>query len=84
MKIATVRSVCECQSRLGADVDEQCNALKGWARDTRGREYNAPATAKHVSDGRFDVGWMCPVCTRNVLRSFDVSALGYREERAAV
>lgn len=84
MKIATVRSVCECQAKLGADVDEQCNALKGWAWDTRRRVYLAPATAKRVTDQRFDVGWMCPLCTRNVLRSFDVSALGYREERAAV
>jgi hypothetical protein len=27
---------------------------------------------------RFDVGFMCPFCTRNVLRSFDADALAYR------
>ena len=83
MKIATVRSVCECQARLGADVDEQLNAQRGWARDTRGREIVAPATARRASGTRFDLGWMCPYCTRNTLRSFDATALAFREERAA-
>jgi hypothetical protein len=83
MKIASVRSVCECQARLGADVDEQLNALRGWARDGRGRQLVAPATARHTSGTRFDLGWLCPLCTRNTLRSFDAAALSFREERAA-
>jgi hypothetical protein len=83
MKIATVRSVCECQARLGADVDEQLTARRGWARDARGRQMVAPATARRANGTRFDLGWFCPFCTRNTLRSFDAAALAFREERAA-
>jgi hypothetical protein len=25
-----------------------------------------------------DVGWSCPMCTRNTLRSFNVETLAYR------
>jgi len=84
MRIATVRSVCECQTQLAADVDEHLNVVRGWARDGRGRQMIAPANALRAGDGRFDVGWMCPACTRNVLRSFDASAVAFREEKAAV
>jgi hypothetical protein len=82
MKIATVRSVCECQARLGADVDEHLNALRGWARDSRRRELVAPATARRSGGTRFDLGWFCPYCTRNVLRSFDSNALAFRDAPA--
>lgn len=83
MKIATVRSVCECQTRLAADVDEHLNALRGWARDGRGREFLAPATALRAGDRRFDLGWLCPSCGRNTLRSFDGTALAFREDKLA-
>jgi hypothetical protein len=29
---------------------------------------------------RFDVGFLCPFCTRNTLRSFHGSTLVYREQ----
>jgi hypothetical protein len=83
MKIATVRSVCECQTRLFADINEQLTAVRGWARDSRGRECLAPANALRAGELRFDVGWMCPSCTRNVLRSFDAGALAFREDKLA-
>jgi hypothetical protein len=83
MKIATVRSVCECETRLYADVDEHLSAIRGWARDGRGRQSIAPATALRAGGGRFDVGWMCPSCTRNVLRSFDSTAIAFREDKIA-
>jgi hypothetical protein len=87
MKIASVHSVCECQTRLGADIDENLKALRGWARDGRGRVHVAPATTVatggHAGGTQFDVGWMCPSCTRNILRSFDSGALAFREDKIA-
>jgi hypothetical protein len=78
MKSATVRSRCECEANLVAELDEQRRVLKGTARDQRGRERLAPATSMHADRPRFDVGFLCPFCTRNVLRSFEADALAYR------
>ncbi|HEX6275963.1 MAG TPA: hypothetical protein VFZ53_23140 [Polyangiaceae bacterium] len=82
MKTAIVESRCECQAKLSAELDEERRALRGWARDSRGRERLAPATAMHAGNGRFDVGFFCPFCTRNTLRSFESEALAYSESRA--
>ncbi|HEX6765316.1 MAG TPA: hypothetical protein VF103_07555 [Polyangiaceae bacterium] len=78
MKSAVVESKCECQAKLVAELDEERRVLRGVAKDERGRERLAPATAMHAQNGRFDVGFMCPFCTRNVLRSFEAEALAYR------
>ena len=84
MKTALVLSRCECQATLGAELDEKRVVLHGFARDPRrNRELPAPASATHVSDTRFDVGWFCPFCIRNTLRSFDASGLLYRERPQA-
>ena len=83
MKIATVYSVCECQARLGAEIDESHVVLRGWARDPRhGEEATSPANGLHPSGARFEIGWSCPFCTRNTLRSFEGTALIYRETAA--
>jgi len=80
MKTALVLSRCECQATLGAELDENRVVVHGFARDPRrNRELPAPAIARHPSDQRFDVGWYCPWCIRNTLRSFDASSLSYRE-----
>src|SRR5215831_5753176 len=79
MKTAIVHSVCECQARLGAELDEQHRALRGWARQ-RGREYSAPANVVRSGGPSFNVGWACPFCTRNVLRAFDAGVLVYQEK----
>jgi len=84
MKSAIVESPCECQAKLYAELDEERHALRGWARDSRGRERPAPATAMHAQNGRFDVGFLCPFCTRNTLRSFEAEALAFRESPAAI
>lgn len=85
MKTATIYSVCECQARLGAEIDTNHLTLRGWARDPkRGEELTAPANAMRPSGRRFDVGWSCPFCTRNTLRSFESSALVYRESGSSV
>jgi hypothetical protein len=80
MKVATVHSVCECQAGLSADLDEKRSVLRGSARDpARNRVLSAPANAMPGDGELFNVGWACPLCTRNVLRSFTTSALSYRE-----
>ena len=85
MKIAVVNSACECQARLYAELDERPVVVRGWARDPRrGREELAPANMVGADRARFDVGWACPFCTRNILRSFDVGALAFRETAATV
>ncbi len=84
MKTAIVSSSCECQARLSAELDEQRVVIRGWARDPRrGKEELAPANSLGSGKPHFDVGWACPFCTRNVLRSFDVGGLSYRDARPA-
>jgi hypothetical protein len=82
MKTAIVQSSCECEARLYAELDEHHVILRGWAKvSSRDHEENAPSNAMRTSESRFDIGWMCPVCTRNVLRSFDQGSLVFRERR---
>lgn len=70
--------MCECQAKLGAELDEKHRVVRGWARDRRtGRELVAPAHSIRPSDAQFDVGWLCPLCTRNQLRLFEASALSF-------
>jgi hypothetical protein len=82
MKSATVESVCECQAKLVAMLDEQRHVVRGFAR-YRGRELLAPANALAIKGETFDIGFMCPFCTRNTLRSFHVGTLVYREQTAS-
>jgi hypothetical protein len=82
MRTATVRSVCECQARLEAVLDEQRNVVHGSARRLP-REPAETAPASVLGKGAtFQVGWFCPFCIRNTLRAFHVSALSWREEAA--
>jgi hypothetical protein len=82
MKTALCRTRCECQATLTAEVDENRVVLRGAARDPRRHRF-LPAPANTVlsqgSDTKFSIGWLCPWCTRNTLRSFDVTALRFRE-----
>jgi hypothetical protein len=81
MRTAVVESVCECQAQLGAELDEQRRSVRGWARK-RGRADHAPAITTGLSAESFNVGWACPFCGRNTLRSFDTNALVYQEKAA--
>jgi hypothetical protein len=80
MKVAKVQSRCECQAHLSAELDEQRVALRGWAVDARKLQLPAPANTIGAERERFDVGWACPFCTRNTLRSFTGSALVFNEQ----
>lgn len=83
MKSAIIHSVCECQARLSAEIDEERQVLHGWARDRRrGKQEVAPAHLVGEQGERFDVAWACPFCIRNQLRSFDVGGLSYTESAA--
>jgi hypothetical protein len=68
-----VYSPCECQARLSAELDERRYVVQAWAKLHGSRE-NAPAHSIGASGERFDVGWLCPFCGRNTLRSFDAGA----------
>lgn len=80
MKIARVESRCECQAQLVAELDEAHSVVRGFLNDReRGRELAAPANAtKKIGAKQVDVGWSCPMCTRNTLRTFNLEALAYR------
>jgi hypothetical protein len=80
MKVATVYSACECQARLGAELAEGQRLLRGFAVDPRRRATEtAPVTLYGAGSQRFDIGWACPFCTRNVLRMFDLSGIAWCE-----
>jgi len=76
VKLSTIQSACECQAKLGAELDERRLVVRGWARDHRsGRVEVAPAHTIGAEKSPFQVGWQCPFCTRNQLRSFDAGVL---------
>lgn len=80
MKIARVESRCECQAQLVAELDEARTVVRGFMVDrARARELAAPANAtKKIGEKQVEVGWSCPMCTRNTLRTFNVETLAYR------
>jgi hypothetical protein len=67
-------SRCECQAILTARLDDQRHVLEGAAR-RHGDTQVAPAHSMHAEGDRFDIGWLCPFCGRNTLRTFDAGAL---------
>jgi hypothetical protein len=78
VKTAAIQSVCECQAKLGAELDEQRHVVRGWAKNQRsGKILVAPAHSIGADAARFNVGWACPFCTRNQLRAFEAAGLAY-------
>jgi hypothetical protein len=64
-------------------LDEQRQVLRAWARSFSSKaEERAPAHSIGAERTRFDVGWLCPICMRNTLRSFDADGLAWREQTA--
>jgi hypothetical protein len=85
MKTAIVLSPCECQTQLGAELDEHKHVVRGWAQEPRRKQTEpAPAHSIHAEREQFQVGWLCPFCTRNTLRSFDTAGLVFREAQPAI
>lgn len=80
MKVATVRSVCECQAKLEADLGEDNRVIAGRARrSSHDSPETAPANLLGNGGEVFQVGWFCPICIRNTLRSFSRSGLSWHE-----
>jgi hypothetical protein len=69
-----IHSRCECQATLSATLNEQRYILAGYASRGRARE-RAPAHSIGAGQDRFDIGWACPFCGRNTLRTFYAGAL---------
>ncbi len=81
MKTAIVNSRCECQATLGAELDEHRHIISAWAQKPGAdRAENAAATSIGSEKERFDIGWSCPLCERNVLRSYTASGLVWQDE----
>jgi len=70
----SVQSRCECQATLLATLDEKHHVVTGTAARGQTREV-APAHSIGATAEHFDIGWACPFCGRNVLRSFHTGAL---------
>lgn len=67
-------SRCECQAMLLAVLDEKRHVLEGSAR-LHGAVEKAPAHSIDAEREHFDVGWLCPFCGRNTMRTFYAGAL---------
>lgn len=78
MKLARATSRCECQARLVAEVTETGTVVRGMA-SAGGSEQLAPATTVSRGAAQLDVGWLCPFCGRNTLRSFAVASLVFAD-----
>ena len=70
----SISSRCECQATLAATLDEKRHVLSAKAT-RRGASEHAVAHSIHADDDRFDLGWLCPFCNRNTLRTFHVGAM---------
>ena len=70
----SVSSRCECQAILTATLDENRSVIAGAASRGAAREV-APASSMATTAEHFDIGWACPFCGRNTLRSFHVGAM---------
>jgi hypothetical protein len=79
VETATIQTVCECQAKLGAELDSRCLVIRGWATNHRASKTAvAPAHTMGNASPMFSVGWSCPFCTRNQLRSFDREGLSFK------
>ena len=67
-------SRCECQARLTAILDDKRHVLEGKAMSL-GVTEAAPAHSIGAENERFDIGWLCPFCGRNTLRTFYAAGL---------
>lgn len=74
MSSTELRSRCECEAYLVAEVAPDGQVEKGRARRD-GRSEIAPAARTRAKGQQIDIGWQCPFCGRNTLRSFDLGGL---------
>lgn len=77
MKTARIQTRCECQARLSAILDESTLVVAGSVKTRNGETEMAPANTIGAGGELFQVGWQCPLCLRNIVRSFYRGALSY-------
>ncbi len=82
MKLARVQSRCECQARLLADLNEEGRVVAGFCKKGDSPLESAPALAIGAGAAQFQIGWLCPECNRNTVRSFFRGALEFQESAA--
>jgi hypothetical protein len=75
MPAAPLKSRCECQAVLTALADESLRVSSGLA--IKGESLLAPANRVRLDGDQFQVGWLCPHCGRNTVRSFYRGALNF-------
>lgn len=83
MKRALAQTRCECQSTLIATIAEDATVLRGVARtktDDGVVEVSAPANVvRKYAGGGLDVGFLCPNCGRNTMRTFHLGSLVFAD-----
>lgn len=79
MKTAHIQSRCECQAKLSAVVEEDGTVILGSATSGKNATVQAPSTAIGAGAEQFQVGWQCPICGRNTVRSFYRGALVFSD-----
>ncbi len=77
MKTTQVRTRCECQSTLMAVLDERLNVIVGANVDSHDKHVQAPASRTFTSSHQVGISFACPICTRNVLRTFSMEQLSW-------
>jgi hypothetical protein len=70
-----VRSMCECEAELFAEVDRRHRVARGWIRSDDQQELPAPACVVAEEGRSYSIVWLCPMCLRNTLRCFDGSVV---------
>jgi hypothetical protein len=73
MSAKVVQTRCECQATLFAELTADRCVAAGYAARAGKRE-TSPAHSINKDGSLFDVGWLCPYCGRNVMRTFAATA----------
>jgi hypothetical protein len=66
-------SPCECQATLTATLDDKRYVVSAGAK-RHGVTEPAVAHTIGADQKRFDIGWLCPFCGRNTMRSFNAES----------
>lgn len=70
----SIQTRCECQATLSARLTAERFVIGGTAQ-RYGKREPAPAHAIHPEREVFDIGFLCPFCGRNVMRTFNAASL---------
>ena len=60
-----------------AVLDERLNVIVGASVDPHNQNVRAPASRVFTSSHQVGISFACPICTRNVLRTFSLAQLSW-------